>query len=575
MPKQIEPNMSLKIPYGISNFKDLITQGYHYIDKTAYIAALEEAGKHTILLRPRRFGKSLFLSMLEHYYDTQYAADFETLFADLHIGQHPTPLKNSYPILFMEFSGIETEQGYESVYQGFNHEVKNALKRFLTRYGYSPESLAAMDAESSPQGKMKDFLRIIDDQKILLLIDEYDHFANSLLGNDLSLFQSIVGKGGFVRSFYETIKTGTQRGIIDRLFITGVTPLMLDSMTSGFNIGENLSRTEAFNEAIGFTKVEVEGLLDNSINTCLNLDQHTVYDDVRRWYNGYRFHLNAPESMYNSDMVLYFIKNFDYKRCAYPEYMLDENIASDYGKIMAMFSIGDRDTNYTVLEELLNQGEVSARYQRKFDFGKGFDRDDFISLLAYMGFISLQRKTLSGDIFTIPNHVMRELYFQYFKVEVERRNHITISDRAILLAVEKLALDNNIQPLMTELEQVLKLLSNRDSIWMDEQHIKTILLTLLYQSSAYFIHSEREMNRRYPDILLLERSPFKVNYQHLIELKHSKKSEGEKSWAQKKQEGIEQVKGYLQLPNIAALAKLSAWLVIADGERVEWVRIDS
>ncbi|WP_020396007.1 AAA family ATPase [Thiolinea disciformis] len=573
MPKQIEPKMPLKIPYGVSNFKKVRSEGFVYIDKTNYIAALEQAGEHLILLRPRRFGKSLFLSMLEHYYDTQYVDDFETLFADLHVGQHPTPLKNSYPILFMEFSGIETEQGYESVYQGFNHEVKNALKRFLTRYGYSPESLATMDVDSSPQGKMKDFLRIIEDQKVLLLIDEYDHFANSLLGNDLNLFQSIVGKGGFVRSFYETIKTGTQRGIIDRLFITGVTPIMLDSMTSGFNIGKNLSLTEVFNEVIGFNRVEVEGLLSSIANTCPTLDQNTLYDDVRRWYNGYRFHLNAPEAMYNSDMVLYFVDRFDYKRCAYPEYMLDENIASDYGKIMAMFSIGDRDTNYTVLEELLNQGEVSARYQRKFDFDKGFDRDDFVSLLAYMGFISLQRKTLSGDIFTIPNYVMRELYFQYFKVEVERRNHITISDRAILLAVETLALDNNIQPLMIELEQVLKLLSNRDSIWMDEQHIKTILLTLLYQSSAYFIHSEREMNRRYPDILLLERSPFKVNYQHLIELKYSKKSEGEKGWMQKKLEGIEQVKGYLQLPTIAALQQLSAWLVIADGERVEWVNV--
>ncbi|WP_020397155.1 AAA family ATPase [Thiolinea disciformis] len=574
MPKQIEPNMLLKIPYGVSNFKDLITQGYHYIDKTAYIAAMEEAGKHTILLRPRRFGKSLFLSMLEHYYDTQYTDDFETLFADLHIGQHPTPLKNSYPILFMEFSGIATSSEAD-IYRAFSTKIQLALERFLERYHYPSHTLASIAQVQSPHEKMEAFLRIIEGQKILLLIDEYDHFANSLLGNDLSLFQSIVGKGGFVRSFYETIKTGTQRGIIDRLFITGVTPIMLDSMTSGFNIGKNLSLTEAFNEAIGFNRVEVEGLLSSIANTCPTLDQNTLYDDVRRWYNGYRFHLDARETIYNSDMVLYFVDRFDYKRCVYPKRMLDINIASDYGKIMAMFSIGDRDANYTVLDELLNQGEVIARQVEKFDFDKGFTRDDFVSLLAYMGFISLADERLAGEVFTIPNHVMRELYFQYFKVEVERRNHITISDRAILLAVETLALDNNIQPLMAELEQVLKLLSNRDSIWMDEQHIKTILLTLLYQSSAYFIHSEREMNRRYPDILLLERSPFKVNYQHLIELKHSKKSEGEKSWAQKKQEGIEQVKGYLQLPNIAALAKLSAWLVIADGERVEWVRIDS
>jgi len=566
--------MPLKIPYGLSNFKDVITQGYHYIDKTPYIAQLEAVGKHNILLRPRRFGKSLFLSMLEHYYDTQYAADFDHLFGDLAIGKNPTSFKNSYPVLFMEFSGIETGHGYEQIYQDFDQKIANALKRFLTRYDYGKEAQAWIDEASSPQAKLETFLRLTDGEKILLLIDEYDHFANSLLGNDLSLFQSIVGKGGFVRSFYETLKTGTQRGTIDRLFITGVTSIMLDSMTSGFNVGENLSRTEEFNEAIGFTSAEVAGLLQSITEACPELDQQTLNDDIRRWYNGYRFHLNAAESMYNSDMVLYFVKNFDYKRCAYPEYMLDENIASDYGKIMAMFSIGDRDANYTVLDELLNQGEVSARYRRKFDFDKGFDRDDFVSLLAYMGFVSLQRKSLIGDVFTIPNYVMRELYFQYFKVELERRNQITISDRAILLAVETLALESDIQPLMAELEEVLRLLSNRDSIWMDEQHIKTILLTLLYQSPAYFIHSEREMSRKYPDVLLLERSPYEVNYQHLIELKYAKKSDGEKGWAQKKQEGIEQVQGYLQLPSIVGLEKLSAWVVVADGERVEWVAVD-
>jgi len=565
--------MPLKIPYGLSNFKDVITQGYHYIDKTPYIAQLEAVGKHNILLRPRRFGKSLFLSMLEHYYDTQYAADFDNLFGDLAIGKNPTLFKNSYPVLFMEFSGIETERGYEQVYQDFDRKVANSLKRFLNRYGYDAQSLKLIEQEPSPQSKLEAFLSLIDGEKILLLIDEYDHFANSLLGNDLSLFQSIVGKGGFVRSFYETLKTGTQRGTIDRLFITGVTPIMLDSMTSGFNVGKNLSLTEGFNEAIGFTTAEAHGLLDSIAEACPDLEQQTLQDDVRRWYNGYRFHLDASESMYNSDMVLYFVDRFDYKRCAYPKRMLDINIASDYGKIMAMFSIGDRDANYAVLDELLNQGEVVARQVEKFDFAKGFTRDDFVSLLAYMGFIALIDERLAGEVFAIPNHVMRELYFQYFKVELERRNQITISDRAILLAVETLALDGDMQPLMAELEEVLRLLSNRDSIWMDEQHIKTILLTLLYQSPAYFIHSEREMSRKYPDVLLLERSPYKVNYQHLIELKYAKKSDGEKGWTQKKQEGIEQVQGYLQLPSIVDLQKLSAWVVVADGERVEWVQV--
>ena len=564
--------MQPKIPYGLSNFKKVIEQDFIYVDKTAYIPALEAAGSHLFLLRPRRFGKSLFVSMLEHYYDVAYTEEFETLFGHLHIGQQPTALKNSYQVLFMEFSGIGTHST-EAVYSAFTNKVELALTGFLRRYGYEAELSELVISRHAPYEKMEAFFQAIAGQKILLLIDEYDHFANAILADSLQQFQQIVGKGGFVRSFYETIKAATQRGTVDRLFVTGVTPLMLDSMTSGFNVGKNISLNETFNASIGFTQAEVDRLLQRIISTCPEIDSIALKQAVRDWYNGYRFHLQAADTVYNSDMVLYFIDRFNYKRCAYPENMLDENIASDYGKIMALFNIGDRDANYAVLDELVNQGEVIARQRRKFDFDKGFDQDDFVSLLAYMGFITLSRKTLAGEGFVIPNQVIRELYFQYFKVELERRNQITISSRTILNAIEVLALHNNLQPLMTELERVLQLLSNRDSIWLDEEHIKTILLTLFYQSPVYFIQSEREMNRKYPDILLLERSPYEVNYQFLFELKYSKKSDKDIGWQAKKQEGIAQVQGYLQLPTIAALNKLSAWLIVTDGEKVEWVAV--
>ncbi|HRJ51396.1 MAG TPA: AAA family ATPase [Candidatus Thiothrix moscowensis] len=556
----------MKIPYGISNFKTLITGGYVYIDKTDYIARLEDAGNYQILLRPRRFGKSLFLSTLEHYYDIAHQSDFDALFATLYIGKHPTPLKNSYPVLFMEFSGIATETP-EDVYRAFNTKVELALQRYLGRYQYPVTDIAAIAQRASPYEKMEAFFSIVEGQKILLLIDEYDHFANALLSQDFDVFQSIVGKGGFVRSFYETIKTATQRGTVDRLFITGVTPLMLDSMTSGFNIGENLSLHEDFNSVAGFTEAEVASLLQPLVQTC-QLDADALMADVRRWYNGYRFCAQAQETVYNANMLLYFLKNFRFQNCSYPKQMLDENIASDYGKIMGMFSIGDRDTNFAVLDEIINIGEVSANQRRKFDFDKGFDRDDFISLLAYMGFVSLRAETLSGEVFSIPNHAIHELYFHYFKVELERRNQISIPNRALMLAVESLALHDDIQPLADEMQRVLQMLSNRDFMQMDEKHIKTLLLTLLYQSSVYFIQSEREMNHKYPDILLLERSPFAVKHQHLIELKYAKKGDGEKGWEAKREEGIAQVQGYLQLAEIAALPKLSAWMLLTDSERV-------
>ncbi|QTR49410.1 AAA family ATPase [Candidatus Thiothrix anitrata] len=564
--------MHLKIPYGLSNFKQVISEGYTYVDKTEYIAKLEDAGRHLFLLRPRRFGKSLLLSAMEYYYDVGCKDDFDALFSNLYIGKHPTPLKSSYQVLFMEFSGIDTDRGLDSIYLAFDRKIANALQTFLQRYDYPAATHRIIEAEPTPQSRMEAFFRVVSGQKLLLLIDEYDHFANAILSQDLTLFQRIMGKGGFVRSFYETLKTATQRGTLDRLFVTGVTPIMLDSMTSGFNIGENLSLHEDFNEAIGFTKTEVASLLQPLVATC-QLDKDLLMADVTRWYNGYRFHALATETVYNANMVLYFAKNFRLKGCDYPKQMLDDNIASDYGKILGMFSIGDRDTNFTVLDDLISGGEVTAEQRRKFDFEKGFDRDDFISLLAYMGFVSLQRETLSGEVFGIPNHVMRELYFRYFKVELERRNQMTISNRAIAVAVETLALRDDIQPLVAEMVQALQLLSNRDAMGMDEKHIKVLLLTLLYQSSVYFIQSEREIDRKYPDILLLERSPIEVDHQHLIELKYSKVSDGETGWATKRQAGTEQVQGYLQLPTIAALPKLSAWLLVSDGIKVEVVKV--
>jgi hypothetical protein len=380
--------MKMKLPYGLSNFKDVILGGYTYVDKTVYIAQFEDSGRYNILLRPRRFGKSLLLSAMEYYYDINYAADFDPLFANLYIGKHPTPMQSGYRVLFMEFSGISTES-YEAVYRAFNTKVELALQRFLKRYGYPTSDSANIASYSSPHEKMEAFFKIVEGQKILLLIDEYDHFANSILAEDLQQFQKIVGKGGFVRSFYETIKTATQRGIVDRLFITGVTPIMLDSMTSGFNIGENVSLTEAFNEAMGFTRAEVANLLEPLVERC-GLDRTQLLADVTDWYNGYRFHIDAAETVYNANMVLYFLKNFDYKRCAYSRKMLDANIASDYGKLLGLFSIGNRDENFAVLDELLTTGEVVAQQVEKFDFDKGFERDDFISLLGYMGFASLQ-----------------------------------------------------------------------------------------------------------------------------------------------------------------------------------------
>ncbi|AGX87453.1 AAA family ATPase [Candidatus Symbiobacter mobilis] len=563
-----------KLPYGLSNFRQVALEDYFYVDRTNYIAQLEAHGRYHVLMRPRRFGKSLFLSMLEHYYDQRRKPEFDALFGKLHVGRNPTPLANAYQVLVLDFSGIDTTRGMDVLLQGFAFRVEYGALSFLERYGYPQDAINAVQQQSLPQAKLGMLLRYVAQtgQKMLLLIDEYDHFANSLLAEDMDAFRSAIGKGGFVRSFYETIKSATQAGTIDRFFITGVTAIMLDSLTSGFNIAENLTFEEEFHDILGFTREETFALL-RPLAECCGMNPDAMMDDVTYWYNGYRFHRRC-HTVYNSDMVLYFAKKFDQKACAYPDRMLDENIASDYSKLMAFFSIGDREDNYRVLEALVTEGEVIAQQQRRFDLDKTFGRDDFISLLAYVGFASLVSAQSDRMRYAIPNHVIRELYFQYFLIEWERRNQLALPMHELADALYALSNSNDFEPLCAKLEYVLQHLSNRDSMRMDEKHLKVILVTLLFQTSVWRLQSEPEVNRRYPDILLRERSPFELAGQHLIELKYAKKQEGEAGWAAKRQEGLEQIAAYRALPEIAAMAKLHSWLLLSDGDRVEVVEVD-
>jgi len=554
-----------KIPYGISNFKKLISEDYLYMDKTDFIRVIEEDSPYLVMLRPRRFGKSLLLSTLQYYYDEQEVQNFDALFGHLMVGQNPTGKKNSYKILFFEFSRIETDNK-EHIERDFQENVYLTISKFLKKYHYS-NSIETGSAHSM----LKQLFSVVKDAKIYLLIDEYDHFANSILAEDLELFKKIVGKGGFVRSFYETIKAETQTGVVDRLFITGVTPITMDSMTSGFNIARDITNTKEYNHALGFTKQETLFILQSIFDKC-HRDEEEILELVTQWYNGYKFNTKAEETIFNPNMLLYFINEFDFDDCTNPQNMLDANIASDYGKIMRLFKIGNREENFKVLDSLIQDNEIIAKLIDRFDFDRDFVVNDFINLLYYMGFITQKAPHATRVKFCIPNYVIHKLYFEYFKVELEKRGNVKIDTNKLEDALYELAFSNDITLLMDEYKNALQVLANRDFLKLDEKHVQVILLTLLNLSDLYFVKSEQEYSRKYPDIVLLERSPFKVNFQFLLEIKYYKKSKPQEKDLKIK-EGIEQVKGYMQLQEIKELENLKAYVIVSDGFEVEVVEV--
>ncbi|SFP42853.1 AAA family ATPase [Hydrogenimonas thermophila] len=559
-----------KIIYGESNFRKVkIDSNYLYIDKTSYIEKLESLNENfLIFLRPRRFGKSLFLSTLQYYYDENAKSEFDELFGDTYIGKHPTPLKNSFRILFFEFSGINTDESMQSIYEQFTFKIKMSLSSYFKSYNY-PQSYEDLKEINNPTSLMEYFFEIVKDDRIYILIDEYDHFANAILSYSMDDFLKIVGKGGFVRSFYEVLKTATFTGTVQKIFITGVTPITLDSLSSGFNIISNISYHKSFNAMAGFTQDEVEYALNETIfKRCQSIKKDELLEEIKAWYNGYLFQIKVKDRIYNATLINYFISRFDYSDCEKPKKMLDSNVASDYKALMRLFNIGDKERNFDILKEIIEKGYITGTIKDRYDLNKTFSEDDFITLIYSMGFITLKDETF-GDVydFEIPNYVIKQLYFNYFAIEIDRRNNLKI-DANINHILRDLAM-GKIDPFKEQLNEVIKTLSNRDHMGFDEKYFHIITLSLLSFASFYFIDSQPEIERRYPDILLIGRDE-KVPNNYLFELKWVKSRDNYESI---KQDGIEQVKGYLEIEKVKAIPKLRSFLLIGSKDGVEFIEI--
>jgi len=561
----------MRLPYGISDYATLINRNYHFIDKTLYIEQIENSPEpYLFFFRPRKFGKSLLISILNYYYGIEHQDQFDQWFGKTYIGQNKTPEANQYYILRFDFSRIDTTSR-ENTFKGFLYNVRQGVRDFLARYADPQVDFAQMILNQATPGQViSELFDFHKDKKIYILIDEYDHFANEIIAFDFTHFSSIVSENGFVRKFYESIKTGSGTGVVQKLFITGVTPITLDSITSGFNIGKNITTAIDFHEMIGFTEEEVASIMRPlSEESGLPLEQ--IMEDMRKWYNGYRFNKFAETKIYNSDMVLYFATEFARaKQYRYPEEMIDVNIASDYTKIAKMFDVKNRKQNYKILDQLLINDEVVSGLTAQYNFGKEYTQENFVSLLFYLGFVSISGFILDDMIFSPPNYVIRRLYYEFFVELIRKENNFEFNIVDVKDTIKKLAVQNEIKPFVSLMEEALSALSNRDYIKFDEKYLKVLFVAYFNLSSVYYIKSEPEYEGKYPDILLLFREPFKPNYQFLIELKYLKKSESYQ-YEKVREEGLKQVQGYLQIPEIKELKELKSYLIIFVGNHAECI----
>ncbi len=398
-----------------------------------------------------------------------------------------------------------------------------------------------------------------------MIIDEYDYFANELLSFKTNMFSEIISKTGFVRKWYEVLKIGTE-SIIEKIFATGVSPITLDSLTSGFNIGSDITRDVRFNEMMGFTYDEVRNLIIDTSKEEPQLEElDKIMIELKKNYNGYLFSAKAKNRVFNSDMILYYLKSYeDFGEG--PQEIIDTNIASDYAKLGNMFNLKNKTNNMKILDSILKGEVIKTEITSQFSMEKDFEEDDFKSLLFYLGMLTIDKEILNRVSLKVPNYAVEGLYFDFFMKKLNESVNYELSISEIKEAMEQLALEGNNESLVKIVEKTLNKLSNRDYIKFDEKYVKIIFLTYCFLSKLYLVKSEYEVESGYIDIALLKQSNITPTYFAIFELKYISKKEyeekGEIIVQEKLKEAVRQLDKYKSSAELVNLNNLKRYAVV-------------
>jgi len=542
-----------KIPYGDSDYGKIIEQNKLYVDKTRFIHELESLPDYIFLIRPRRFGKSLWINLLQYYYDCNRKDQFDSLFKDTFIGQNPTPNKNRYMTLAFNFAMVDPN--FDRVQEDFQSYIDTTLKDFLMRYqdAFEKSFISELQSYQRVNKKLQElfFYCARHQFKVYLFIDEYDNFTNTILttSGKNKYLELTHGEGAF-RYFFNLLKglTSMPDSGLSKLFITGVSPVTMDDLTSGFNIGTNVSLNKKINEFMGFTESEALEILRYYHDAGqLTLDLSFCMDIMKRWYHNYRFTEKSQNVLFNSDMVLYFVHQA-IQDSALPRDLIDQNVKIDYNKLRFLITIDKRlNGNFSRLKGIIFDQEIISNIEKSFPVSDVTKQENFVSLLYYFGLLSICGEKRGKYVLKIPNLTIQNLMYGYIRRGFEDVNVFKIDMWELSDMITNMAYDGDWKPFFQYLsEQIEKQTAIRDYL-NGEKVVQGFLLAYLNVVDYYITQSESELNKGYSDIYM---EPFiskysDMQYSYLIELKYMTRSAySEKIQQEKIQDAQKQLDQY-------------------------------
>lgn len=553
-----------RLPYGINDFEAIIEQNQYYVDKTMYLPLLENQPSNIFFIRPRRFGKSIFLSMLHAYYDCSKKEKFQALFGDLWVGKHPTPLQGKYQILHLDFSYVGGS--IEKLEENFNMYLRVKLDGFMRIYQDSyPEDVKEKFFKSDSAAEK---LALLQDETatkgipLYLIIDEYDNFTNTVLNEQgEKVYWAITHADGFYRDVFKKFK-----GMFERIFITGVSPVTLDDVTSGFNIGWHISTKPEFNQMLGFSQEEVRKMFayyKEVGGIPATSDIEAMIDEMKPWYDNYCFSedaLRTQSKVFNCDMVIYYLRNY-MDRGEAPKEMIDPNTKTDYNKMKKLLQLDKLDGDRKgVIRTIAETGQIVAPLTETFSAYSLTDPQIFTSLLFYYGMLTIKGTRGDKMILGIPNNNVRKQYYGYLKDLYEEKAYVDtnqLTDYYYDMAYEGRWREG----LQFMADAYSKVSSVRDGI-ESERNLQGFFMAYLNLNNYYYTAPELELNHGYCDFFLLPNlTHYATKHSYILELKvlskkdyEAKPEDGKLSKAEAQwQEAEEQIKRYAMAPRVEAL----------------------